>query len=67
MDYNGEVLLKLLENYESLEEGDKKARTRKQVKKSIVLYTYETETNKNNLLLSEILRTYYSRTRRETV
>ncbi|MCJ1357536.1 MAG: Phosphotransferase enzyme [Icmadophila ericetorum] len=67
VDYNGEVLLKLPENYESLEEGDGKARTRKQVEKSIVLYTYETETDKNNPLLSEILRIHHGRTRRETV
>ncbi|KAF7879090.1 hypothetical protein EAF04_000290 [Stromatinia cepivora] len=35
-----------LKNYESLEEGDEKARMRKQVEKSIILYTYETETDK---------------------
>jgi hypothetical protein len=29
VDYNGEVRLKLPENYESLEEGDEKARIRK--------------------------------------
>ncbi|TVY39560.1 Altered inheritance of mitochondria protein, mitochondrial [Lachnellula subtilissima] len=51
----------------SLEEGDEKARTRKQVEKSIILYTYETETDKNNPLLSEILRIHHGRTRRETV
>ncbi|TVY26231.1 Altered inheritance of mitochondria protein, mitochondrial [Lachnellula hyalina] len=67
VDYDGEVLLKLPENYESLEEGEAKARTRKQVEKSIVLYTYETETDKNNPLLSEILRLHHGRTRRETV
>ncbi|CZR51218.1 probable FMP29 Found in Mitochondrial Proteome [Phialocephala subalpina] len=67
VDFNGEVLLKLPENYESLEEGDEKARTRKQVEKSIVLYTYETETDKQNPLLSEILRIHHGRTRRETV
>ena len=56
VDYNGEVLLKLPENYESLEEGNEKARMRKQVERSIVLYNYETETEKRNPLLSEILR-----------
>ncbi|MCJ1478981.1 Phosphotransferase enzyme [Lambiella insularis] len=66
VDYNGKVLLKLPENYESLE-GDEKARTRKQVEKSIVLYTYETETDTNNPLLSEILRIHHGRSRRETV
>ncbi len=67
VDFNGEVVLKLPENYESLEEGHEKARIRKQVEKSIVLYTYETETDKNNPLLSEILRIHHGRTRRETV
>ncbi|KAE9365715.1 phosphotransferase enzyme family protein [Stipitochalara longipes BDJ] len=67
VDFNGEVLLKLPENYESLEEGDEKARTRRQVEKSIVLHTYETETDKSNPLLSEILRLHHGRTRRETV
>lgn len=66
VDYNGQVLLRLPENYESLE-GNEKARTRKQVEKSIVLYTYETETDKTNPLLSEIFRIPNGRTRRETV
>jgi len=67
VDFNGEVMLKLPENYERLEDGDEKAQTRKQVEKSIILYTYETETDKNNPLLSEILRIHYGRTRRELV
>jgi len=67
VDYNGEVLLRLPENYERLEEGDEKARIRKQVEKSIVLYTYETETEKTNPFLSEILRIHHGRTRRVTV
>ncbi|KAK0109425.1 Phosphotransferase enzyme [Cadophora gregata] len=65
-DYNGEVLLKLPDDYEILE-GDEKARTRNQVEKSIVLYHYETETESVNPLLSEILRIHQGRTRRETV
>jgi hypothetical protein len=67
VDYNGEVLLKLPEDYESLEEGDAKAHTRKQVEKSIVLYSYETETDKNNPLLSDILRIHHGRIKREAV
>ncbi|CAD6448374.1 ea77e627-0550-48d3-b66d-8400f355dfdf [Sclerotinia trifoliorum] len=67
VDYNGEVLLKLPEDYESLEEGDEKASMRKQVEKSVILHTYETETDKNNPLLSEILRMHHARTRRETL
>ncbi|KAG9228229.1 kinase-like domain-containing protein [Amylocarpus encephaloides] len=66
VDYNGKVLLKLPDNYESFE-ADEKAHTRKQVEKSIVLYTYETETDKNNALLSDILRIHHGRIKRETV
>ncbi|TVY81629.1 Altered inheritance of mitochondria protein, partial [Lachnellula suecica] len=66
VDYNGKVLLKLPQNYESLK-GDEKARTRKQVEKSIVLYNYETETDTKNPLLGEILRMHHGRPRRETV
>jgi len=67
VDFNGEVLLKLPANYESLEDGEEKTRVRRQVEKSIVLYTYETETDKTNPLLSEILRIMHGRTRREVV
>jgi len=37
MDYNGEVLLKLPDDYESLDEGNEKARIRNQAERSIVL------------------------------
>jgi hypothetical protein len=67
VDYNGEVLLRLPDKYDSLEEGDEKARIRRQVEKSIVLYSYERETDRENPLLSEILRMHNGRTRRETV
>lgn len=67
VDYNGDFLLKLPETYESLEEGDEKARNRKQVEKSIVLYSYERDTEKENSLLGEILHIPLGRIRRETV
>ncbi|KAH8811076.1 kinase-like domain-containing protein [Xylogone sp. PMI_703] len=51
VNYNGEVLLKLPEHYESLEESDEKASIRKQVEKSIV----------------EVLRLPYGQTRRDAV
>jgi len=40
---------------------------RKQVEKSVVLYNYETENDINSIFLSETLRIYYGKTRRETV
>lgn len=67
VDYNGEILLRLPKNYESLEDRPEKAQMRRQVEKSIVLFTYETETSQVNPLLSEILRIRHGRTRRETV
>lgn len=67
VDYDGEVLLRLPDHYESLDQGDEKARIRKQVEKSIVLYSYETDTRTINPLLNEILGMHYGRTIRETI
>ncbi|KAF2235720.1 hypothetical protein EV356DRAFT_522818 [Viridothelium virens] len=67
IDYNGEVMLKLPENYTALEDEDEKMRVRTQVEKSIVLWTYETETKMANPILYDILHIYQGRTRRDTV
>ncbi|KAL2076086.1 hypothetical protein VTL71DRAFT_1029 [Oculimacula yallundae] len=66
VDYNGEMLLKLPEVYESLE-GDEKARTAEQVEKSLVLYFYESNTTKMNPVLGELLLMHQGRARRDTV
>ncbi|CZS93857.1 probable FMP29 Found in Mitochondrial Proteome [Rhynchosporium graminicola] len=66
VDYNGKMLLKLPEHYESLV-GDEKAHTRNQVEKSVVLHMYETETATKNPSLGEILHMHHGRPRRETV
>jgi hypothetical protein len=58
---------KLPETHESLEEGDEKARLRRQVENFIVLWTYEMESEEWNPLLSEILRIYQGKTRRDTI
>lgn len=67
VDYNGQVLLRLPEGSESIEDANEKARVRTQVESSIVLHRYETETKEVNPLLGEILYTRQGPTRRETV
>ncbi|UPX16985.1 uncharacterized protein EKO05_0007364 [Ascochyta rabiei] len=66
VDYNGELMLKLPESYNALEE-EEKMRVRTQVKKSIVLWTYETETKNRNSVLYNIWHISQARTRRNTV
>ncbi|KAL9097474.1 MAG: hypothetical protein Q9165_000370 [Trypethelium subeluteriae] len=46
IDYNGEVILKLPEDCATMEDEDEKRRVRSQVEKSIVLWTYESETER---------------------
>jgi hypothetical protein len=67
VDYNGELMLKLPEHYETVEHEDEKERIRTQVAKSIILWAYENETKRINPILQDILHIYQGRTRRETV
>ncbi|KAH7406540.1 kinase-like domain-containing protein [Phaeosphaeria sp. MPI-PUGE-AT-0046c] len=67
VDCNGELMMRLPESYDALEDEDEKLRVRKQVEKSVVLWTYETETKNTNPLLHEILHIVQGRTRRDTV
>ncbi|KAH6723680.1 kinase-like domain-containing protein [Leptodontidium sp. MPI-SDFR-AT-0119] len=67
VDYNGELMVRLPESYDALEDGDEKTRIRIQVEKSIVLWTYETETKNTNSILHDILHINQGRTRRDTV
>ncbi|KAF2756096.1 hypothetical protein EJ05DRAFT_502559 [Pseudovirgaria hyperparasitica] len=67
VDYNGEVLLRLPESYETLKDEDEKVRVRTQVEKSIVLWAYEHETKSTNPILHDIFHLHQGRTRRDTV
>ncbi|KAH8719343.1 kinase-like domain-containing protein [Phaeosphaeriaceae sp. PMI808] len=67
VDYNGELMMRLPESYDALEDEDEKMRVRTQVEKSIVLWTYETETKNTNPILHDILHINQGRTRRDTV
>lgn len=67
VDYDGEMMLKLPENYEALEDEDEKARIQTQVEKSIVLRAYETDTKNANPILDKIFHLPRGRTRRDTV
>lgn len=60
-------MVRLPESYDALEDGDEKNRIRIQVEKSIVLWTYETETKNTNSILYDILHINQGRTRRDTV
>jgi hypothetical protein len=66
VSYNGPTMLRLPENFKSLED-DEKARIRKQVERSLVLYVYKTETAKVNPLLDELLQIPHRVTRKHTV
>jgi hypothetical protein len=60
-------VLKLPESYDTLEDEDEKARIRTQVEKSIILWTYETETKETNPILFETMHIAQGRTRGQTV
>jgi hypothetical protein len=55
VDYNGEVKTKLPDNFKELD-PEEKDRVRETVRRSILLYIYETSTAKRNPLLYEVLR-----------
>lgn len=59
-------MLKLPESYEALE-GEEKLRVRTQVEKSLVLWTYETETKSTNSVFYDLSQVEQARTRRDTV
>jgi hypothetical protein len=67
VDYNGEVVLKLPENYETTTDEDEKLRIRTQVEKSIILWSYEHDTKRINPLLHEVMHVPQGRTRRDTI
>ena len=66
VDYSGEILTELPENFKDLEE-DERARVSEQVANSILLYIYETTTADENPLLSEILRMEHGLLRKQTI
>jgi hypothetical protein len=67
VDYNGEVMLKIPEHHDAIEDEDERARIRAQVEKSILLWAYESDTKSTNTILHEILHILQGRTRRDTV
>jgi hypothetical protein len=67
VDYNGELMLKLPESYDALEDEDERKRIQTQVEKSIILWTYEMETKNTNPILYDILHLNQGRARRDTV
>ncbi|TVY94253.1 Altered inheritance of mitochondria protein, mitochondrial [Lachnellula willkommii] len=66
INYNGEIMLKLPENYKHLKE-EEKIPIKEQVASSIILYLYENFTAKENPRLSRVFRTEHGRTRGEVI
>ena len=66
LDYVGEVMLKLPENFKELE-ADEQDRFSHQVTSSILLYIYETKTAKLNPPLNRVLRLEHGKTLTELV
>lgn len=64
--YAGEVLLRLPEDYESME-GNEKDRISCQVERSLVRYLYEAETKEANPLLADIIDIPQRRIRKQTI
>jgi hypothetical protein len=63
VEYNGELVTRLPETYDALEDEDEKQRVRTQVENSIILWTYETETRNTNLVLHDARQVNQARTR----
>ena len=59
VDYKGEIMLKLPETYRALDDGDEKTRIRTQVEKSIIIWSYKT--NSDGLLRDEGYKRYLAR------
>ncbi|KFY16810.1 hypothetical protein V492_01078 [Pseudogymnoascus sp. VKM F-4246] len=66
VDYSGDVMLKLPEDYKDMEKSDKE-RVADQVERSLVQFLYETETKKQNPLLVKVNDTPQGTTRRRTI
>ena len=66
LDHEGEILLKLPENFKDLE-IDEKSRLREQVSSSILLYIYETHTATHNPLLGRLYRLQHGPTRSDPI
>lgn len=66
LDYNGEIKLKLPEYFKELDETEKD-RLRHQVSMSILTYIYESETAKENPILSRVLCLRHGNTLHELI
>ncbi|TAQ88441.1 hypothetical protein B7494_g3235 [Chlorociboria aeruginascens] len=66
VNYTGDVMLRLPENYKEMEKNEKE-RVTNQVERSLVQYLYETETKKQNPLLVEVNNIPHGMTRRQAI
>lgn len=65
--YNGELMLRLPEHYAKIKDKEEKEQVRRQVEKSILLRSYESNTKRCNPILHEIFHFPHGKTRRETI
>lgn len=67
VNYSGELMMKLPESYDALEDESEKRRLRSQVEKSNLLWKYETESKEKNPILHDRSQIKQSLTRRDAV
>ncbi|PSN61842.1 hypothetical protein BS50DRAFT_603955 [Corynespora cassiicola Philippines] len=67
VNYNGEMMMTLPDDYKSLEDEEQKVRICTQVEKPIILWTYKNKTKNMNPVIYDIFRVNHGRTRPDTV
>lgn len=67
IEYHGEIMLRLPDYFEGIEQKEEKAKLTEKVERSILYWYYSRETQKKNPTLQELFNLPLARTRREMV
>lgn len=67
IEYHGEIMLRLPDYYETMEQKEEKAKLTDKVERSILYWYYGRETQKKNPTLQELFELHLARMRREIV
>ncbi|EME87090.1 uncharacterized protein MYCFIDRAFT_152052 [Pseudocercospora fijiensis CIRAD86] len=67
IDYHGELMLRLPDDYETMQDKDEKKKVCNKVQKSLVYWRYGRQTQRQNPVLRELFDLPLARVRRETV
>lgn len=67
IEYHGEIMLRLLDYYEAMEDKEAKVKLTDKVERSIIYWYYGQETQVKNPALQELFDLPLARKRRETV